>query len=128
MEEITIGASSGACLCNSFASHHSALALSKSSSFRDICSERHPNLFGLIGARDDDEEIWTTLYDIKFKEWLSIQLVGPPRSYYTGTCLYNDPYEFEGDVYTNPLFACDGGLVCFVLPEPILITSPIVVC
>lgn len=95
--------------------------MSKTSIFREACSESQPALFGLVGWDILAEALWTTFYDVKSQEWLlaSYNTLEPEME-------YEDP-----GAYRNSLYACDGGLVWFV---PIscggqyLTSLPILVC
>lgn len=101
--------------------------LSKSSNFLDACSVRYPKLFGLSVWEVHCESMRTTVYDIKSREWLGVELGAPPRSFFVDDEIYDD---YSIDTYKNARYASDGGLDCFVPQEPstyseVLVCNPL---
>ena len=90
-------------------------AMSRSSSFCGLFSARFPKLFGLLGMGRVGSiySLTTTIYDEESNKWL---------------CYIDEkwPLLMRDKAYHNSMFACDGGLVCFV-PVENLASSPIVV-
>jgi hypothetical protein len=107
----------------------------KTSDFRGACSESHPVLFGLLGWDAHHESLGTRLLDVKSKEWLFVELAGLPGAVSTTRCepahycrwIDSMPDDDWNHVYMNSMFACDGGLVCFV-PSKHLASYPVLVC
>ncbi|KAG0584463.1 hypothetical protein KC19_3G211800 [Ceratodon purpureus] len=90
-------------------------AMSRSSSFCGLFSARFPKLFGLLGMGrvGSSYSLNTTIYDEESNKWL---------------CYIYENWSFPmpDKAYQNSMFACDGGLVCFV-PVENLASAPIVV-
>ncbi|KAG0587292.1 hypothetical protein KC19_2G154200 [Ceratodon purpureus] len=74
-------------------------AMSDSSSFKGVFAEANPKLFGLLGWDGDLDKFRVRIVDVTTNEWHGTELELP-----------------KGNGYMDALFACDGGLVCFV-PE-----------
>ncbi|KAG0626312.1 hypothetical protein M758_2G118500 [Ceratodon purpureus] len=74
-------------------------AMSDSSSFKGVFAEANPKLFGLLGWDGDLDKFRVRIVDVTTNEWHGTELQLP-----------------KGNGYMDALFACDGGLVCFV-PE-----------
>ncbi|KAG0605659.1 hypothetical protein M758_9G077800 [Ceratodon purpureus] len=77
-------------------------AMSDSSSFKGAFADVNPILFGLLGWDDDLDKFRTRYFDVMSKEWHGIEVDRPMGN------------KYKNSLYKNPLFACDGGLVCFV--------------
>ncbi|KAG0599075.1 hypothetical protein M758_12G125700 [Ceratodon purpureus] len=96
--------------------------LSKSPDFRHECSKRHPKIFGLVGRKwNPGRTLRTVVYDIKSNDWCYRELgSGFPPS------ILSDARH----AYDDAIFACDGGLVCYVAQgslssHPILVGNPL---
>lgn len=90
-------------------------ALSKSSNFRQACSEGHPKFSRLVGFNCHFESTWTRIHDIE-SEWLCIEQ----------TCLPGG----DGTNYHETISSCDGGLACFAsvhhfISSPIWVWNPL---
>ncbi|KAG0556035.1 hypothetical protein KC19_11G020400 [Ceratodon purpureus] len=72
-------------------------AMSDSSSFKGVFAEANPKLFGFLGWDGDLDKFRARIVDVTSKECHGIELDFP-----------------KGNGYMDSLFACDGGLVCFV--------------
>lgn len=110
--------------------------MSKSTTFKEACSEAHPELCGLVTFYDNDLDLDSPdirlhdidflspdvmIHDMKSKEWLEFELAGFPGS--DGTSYT----KIDHDVYNTVLYSCDEGLACFVSLVHFR-TSPILVC
>ncbi|KAG0584316.1 hypothetical protein KC19_3G202100 [Ceratodon purpureus] len=78
-------------------------AMSDSSSFKGAFAEANPILFGLLGWDGDLDKFRTRFFDVTSKEWHGIEVDSPKAICFEGIIPERDS-----------LFACDGGLVCFV--------------
>lgn len=109
-------------------------ALSKSRNFGEAYSKKHPHLYGLMGwDSENNERIYVRVHDIEGKSWEYVSLATIPETL-PGYCkqvqiseeLWVRDYRNNG--YRNSMYACDGGLVCFVPYNVSLISYPILVC
>ncbi|KAG0587106.1 hypothetical protein KC19_2G141000 [Ceratodon purpureus] len=79
-------------------------AMAKSSNFRGVFSESHPEIFGLVNWDKYGKRFWNLTYDIKSKEWMCQKLDGLSEAIRAS----------DYDRHRDWMFASDGGLVCFV--------------
>ena len=87
--------------------------MSKSSNFRDACTKKHSKIVGLVGWDVHEERIWTTILDIKAKEWSFVELTAFPE-YCDRDQISDQAHDYSSYGYRTSMFPCDGGLVCFV--------------
>lgn len=89
----------------------------KSSNFREACSEKHAKPFGLmVYWGESKRRIEPMVYDIDAKKWLLVELATLPEVL-PDNDLNRGGYErldITSDGCRNSMYACDGGLVCFV--------------
>ncbi|KAG0626563.1 hypothetical protein M758_2G135200 [Ceratodon purpureus] len=99
-------------------------AMAKSSNFRGVFSESHPEIFGLMRWDKAGKRFWNLTYDIKSKEWMYQKLDGLSEA------IRASNISVQHDRYRDSMFASDGGLVCFVpradySPFTILVGNPL---
>ncbi|KAG0626570.1 hypothetical protein M758_2G135400 [Ceratodon purpureus] len=95
-------------------------AMARSSNFRGVFSEGHPEIFGLVRWDEAGKRFWNLTYDVKSKEWMCQKLAGLSEAIRAS----------KYDRYRDLMFASDGGLVCFVpqgdySPFTILVGNPL---